>query len=220
MEEDGAPPMSALSLPADPTLQETAPGPDPEGAATTTSERPGSLRLLGRSLRDDAKAAPWRLWVNSLGGNPALPRVLRWAVYRTGGLDIRTANVYPGCTFVARHVSIGADTFVNRGCLFEGAGPLQIGRDCQIAMEAMFLTSTHPWLPEGGFARRPANLTTTVGDRCWVGARAIVLPGVTVGDDCVIAAGAVVAADCQPGGLYAGVPARRVRTISPRSDNQ
>lgn len=176
-------------------------------------DRPRRVTLLIRSLQADLKAAPWRLWVNSLGGHPALPRVLRWAVYRSGGLDVRTGNVYPGCTFVAKQVTIGEDTFVNRGCLFEGAGPLRIGRDCQIAMEAMFLTSTHPWEPGGHFARRPANLTTTVGDRCWIGARAVILPGVTVGDDCVVAAGAVVAKDCQPGGLYAGVPARRIRTI-------
>ena len=39
----------------------------------------------------------------------------------------------------------------------------------------------------------------------------MVLPGVTIGDDVIVAAGAVVAADCAPGGVYAGVPARRIR---------
>ena len=38
--------------------------------------------------------------------------------------------------------------------------------------------------------------------------------GVTVGDGCVVAAGAVVREDCEPGGLYAGVPARRVKKLS------
>jgi maltose O-acetyltransferase len=174
----------------------------------------GRLRLVVRSLQADLRAAPFRMWVNSIGGHPALPRVARWLVYRIGGLDVRTANVYPGCTFVARNTTIGADTFVNRGCLFEGAGPLRIGADCQIAMEAMFLTSTHPWEEDGRFARRPRNVPTTVGDRCWIGARALVLPGVTVGDGCVIAAGAVVTSDCEPHSLYAGVPARRIRTLT------
>jgi maltose O-acetyltransferase len=36
---------------------------------------------------------------------------------------------------------------------------------------------------------------------------------VTVGDGCVIAAGAVVAKDCEPNGLYVGVPARRARDL-------
>jgi acetyltransferase-like isoleucine patch superfamily enzyme len=39
----------------------------------------------------------------------------------------------------------------------------------------------------------------------------MLLPGVVLGDDVVVAAGAVVNRDCVAGGLYAGVPARRVR---------
>jgi maltose O-acetyltransferase len=48
----------------------------------------------------------------------------------------------------------------------------------------------------------------------WMGARVTVLPGVTVGDGCVIAAGAVVTKDCEPGGVYAGLPARRIRSVA------
>jgi maltose O-acetyltransferase len=190
---------------------------DPDGLlgrGGTTAQR---LRLAWLSLRQDLAAARFRMWVNNLGGHAALPRVLRYLVYRRAGLDVRTANIYPGCVFVARNVAIGAGTFVNRGCLFEGAGQLTIGPDCQIAMEAMFLTSTHPWEPDGSFARRPAHLPTTVGRRCWIGARAVVLPGVTIGDGCVIAAGSVVTRDCDPGHLYAGVPARRIRPLSQRT---
>ena len=53
-----------------------------------------------------------------------------------------------------------------------------------------------------------------VGDACWIGARAILLPGVTVGDGCVIAAGAVVTKDCDAHGLYTGVPAVRVQDLA------
>ncbi len=51
-------------------------------------------------------------------------------IYRVFRLGVMTPNVYAGCTFVARNVQIGDGLFVNRGCLFEGAGPLIIGRDC------------------------------------------------------------------------------------------
>jgi maltose O-acetyltransferase len=50
-----------------------------------------------------------------------------------------------------------------------------------------------------------------IGDRCWIGARATILPGVSIGDGTVVAAGAVVTKDCEPDALYAGVPARRLR---------
>ena len=43
--------------------------------------------------------------------------------------------------------------------------------------------------------------------------RAIILPGVTIAEGCVIAAGAVVNKSTEPDGLYAGVPARRVKDL-------
>jgi len=52
-----------------------------------------------------------------------------------------------------------------------------------------------------------------VGNGCWIGARVMVMPGVSVGDGCVVAAGAIVTKDCEPHGLYAGVPAQRVRDL-------
>jgi acetyltransferase-like isoleucine patch superfamily enzyme len=52
-----------------------------------------------------------------------------------------------------------------------------------------------------------------IGDGSWIGTRAVLLGGVTVGAGCMVAAGAVVVADCQPNGLYAGTPARRVRDL-------
>jgi maltose O-acetyltransferase len=53
----------------------------------------------------------------------------------------------------------------------------------------------------------------TVGDGCWIGARAVILPGVAVGDGCISAAGAVVTRDCQANGLCAGIPAKLIRHL-------
>jgi acetyltransferase-like isoleucine patch superfamily enzyme len=53
-----------------------------------------------------------------------------------------------------------------------------------------------------------------VGDNCFIGLRAILLPGVTVGDNCVIAAGAVVNRDIPDGSIAAGVPARVVSSLA------
>jgi acetyltransferase-like isoleucine patch superfamily enzyme len=46
----------------------------------------------------------------------------------------------------------------------------------------------------------------------------MIMPGVEVGPGCVVAAGAVVIKDCEPNGLYAGVPAKRVRDLDDSSD--
>ena len=52
-----------------------------------------------------------------------------------------------------------------------------------------------------------------IGDDVWIGANAVILPGVTLGNHCVIAAGAVVTKDVPPHSLVAGVPAKIIKTI-------
>jgi acetyltransferase-like isoleucine patch superfamily enzyme len=53
----------------------------------------------------------------------------------------------------------------------------------------------------------------TIGDGAWIGANAVLLPGVTVGRESVVAAGAVVTADVEPVTLVGGVPARLIRRL-------
>ena len=47
-----------------------------------------------------------------------------------------------------------------------------------------------------------------IGDNVWIGAGAIILPGVTIGDDAVIGAGAIVTKDIKTGEVVGGNPAR------------
>ena len=54
------------------------------------------------------------------------------------------------------------------------------------------------------------NRDVRIGDNCFIGAHAIILPGVTIGDGCIVAAAAVVARDVPSGSLVAGNPARVV----------
>ena len=49
-----------------------------------------------------------------------------------------------------------------------------------------------------------------IKDRCWISGDTTILPGVTSGEGCVIASGAVVTTDCEPYGIYAGIPAKRI----------
>ena len=53
----------------------------------------------------------------------------------------------------------------------------------------------------------------TIEDDVWVGANAVILPGVTIGEHCVVAAGAVVTKDVPPHSLVAGVPAKVIKQI-------
>lgn len=122
--------------------------------------------------------------------------------------ETRNGKNFFGAQFADNKVGIGKDTFVMANVHFEDVAPIIIGRDCQIGMEALFVTSHHA-MSGGKISKVPDPRPIHVGDRCWIGARAMVLPGVSIGDDCVIAAGSIVTESCAPFGFYAGVPARR-----------
>jgi maltose O-acetyltransferase len=49
-----------------------------------------------------------------------------------------------------------------------------------------------------------------IGNRCWIGAKVVILKGARLGDGCVVAAGAVVTRSVEPGQVVAGVPARPI----------
>lgn len=158
----------------------------------------------------------WRhLVLHVLAGAALTPRPLRQLVYRAMGIEAHTMNVFPGVRITGTDLVLGEDTFVNHACYLDAArGRIEIGRGCHLGPQVMVLTATHVHAGSGT-SRQASYATTVVGDGVWLGARATVLPGVTVGEGCVVAAGAVVAADCAPHGLYAGVPARRVKDLLP-----
>ena len=54
-------------------------------------------------------------------------------------------------------------------------------------------------------------MAITIGDGVWLGARAIILPGVTIGEGAVVAAGAVVTKDVEPWAVVGGNPAKFIK---------
>jgi maltose O-acetyltransferase len=97
---------------------------------------------------------------------------------------------------------------INFGCLLDGRKfKIKIGSDVSIGPEASILTLGHdPQSPD--FGDRGGNVV--IGDRVWIGYRAIILPGVTIGDGAVVGAGAIVTKDVEPFCIVAGNPARKV----------
>lgn len=169
-----------------------------------------ALAMTGHDLRLGAR----HLWVNAIGGWCLTPRLVRFLIYRSAGLGVGTANIFPGCRFTGPGgTTIGPASFVNSGCYFEASAPICIGRQCLIAMQVLITTSTHELGPDGFVSRESSCAPVTIGNRCWLGARCVVLPGVTIGDGVVVAAGAIVTEDCAPHGLYAGAPAVRMRDL-------
>ncbi len=169
----------------------------------------------------DFRYSVWHFFINFLASSAATPRPLRYFYYRLFKMDIQTPSIQFGSFFRGPAIKIGHLSFVNYGCVFENAmAPIEIGSECQIAMEVMFCTGTHTISGEHSRCGIPIGLPIKVEDGCWIGTRATIMPGVTIKQGCVIAAGAVVTKSCEPNGLYAGVPARRMRDLDTTTQAQ
>jgi len=106
-------------------------------------------------------------------------------------------------------IRMGDRVFINSGVVLFSVKAITIGNDVAIANEAYLMdTDSH------GVEGRPVKeAPIVIGDGAWIGARAIILPGVTIGRRCLVAAGAVVSRDVPDDTLVAGNPAREVRTL-------
>jgi maltose O-acetyltransferase len=161
--------------------------------------------------------SPVRLtWLNSVAASPIFSTRARVRLLRWGGVDVRTAGVFPHVSFVSGHdVTMHDGVFVNVGVLFDARAHIELGPNVAVGPGGQFLTSSHPFGPPtyraGSGHVQVAPIT--VGEGCWIGAGSIILSGVTIGAGCVIGAGAVVSRDCDPHGLYVGVPAQRKRDL-------
>jgi maltose O-acetyltransferase len=125
-----------------------------------------------------------------------------------GRLGAKT-GVQMGCRFLnGRKIFLGERNVINFGCLFDGR-KFQIRTGCNVSIgpEATIMTLGHdPRSPV--FADRGGDVV--IGDRVWIGYRAIVLPGVTIGEGAVVGAGTLVTKDVEPYAIVAGNPARKV----------
>jgi acetyltransferase-like isoleucine patch superfamily enzyme len=118
-------------------------------------------------------------------------------------------SVQLGCQFLnGRKVHFGNRNVINFGCLFDGRKyHIRTGDDVSIGPEAGILTLGHdPQSPE--FADRGGDVT--IGNRAWIGFRALVLPGANIGEGAVVGAGAVVTKDVEAFAIVAGNPARKI----------
>ncbi|MBC8096553.1 MAG: acyltransferase [Akkermansiaceae bacterium] len=129
----------------------------------------------------------------------------RWYLGRMGA----GTNVQMGSRFLnARKVILGRRNVINFDCLLDGRRFfIRTGDDVSIGPEATILTLGHdPQSPD--FSDRGGDVI--IGDKVWIGYRAVILPGVEVGEGAVIAAGAVVTRNVEPYAIVAGVPAKKI----------
>ena len=94
-------------------------------------------------------------------------------------------------------------------------GPVTIGNHVNLAQGITVTALNHNFAEKGLRIDEQGVSTTpvTIGDDIWIGANAVILPGVTIGNHSVVAAGAVVTKDVPPHTLVAGVPAKTIKEL-------
>jgi len=106
-------------------------------------------------------------------------------------------------------IRIGNRNYFNRDVMIDACGLVEIGDENMIGPDVYITDSNH------GFGANRVSLTAPmkvgsvkIGNRCWIGAKAVILKDVELGDYCVVGAGSVVTHSFPAGAVVAGVPAR------------
>jgi acetyltransferase-like isoleucine patch superfamily enzyme len=126
----------------------------------------------------------------------------------------RRVVFYPGVWIApGRKLVLGDDVDLATGVIVTTSGGVTIGARTLVGYRAQILSTNHV-VPDGqaaiftsGHEKKPV----CIGEDAWIGAQAIILPGVSIGKGAVVAAGSVVSKDVDDYTIVAGVPARLIR---------
>lgn len=162
----------------------------------------------GRSL-------PWQLAWFFLG----LP-VLRSTLLPFSGLRVRLLCVFgatigkgvvikPGVRVkYPWRLTVGDYCWLGEDCWIDNIADVNIGRDACLSQGSYLCTGNHDWSDR---SFRLIELKITIGRGAWIGAKAVVCPGVVIGDGAVVAAGSIANRFVPAHEVHAGNPAKFVR---------
>lgn len=114
------------------------------------------------------------------------------------------------------NIDFGDDVYLNVNCVVLDCAPVRVGRRTLIGSGVQLITAAHPLDPGERAAGFEFALPVVLGDDVWIGAGAIVCPGVSIGARSVIGAGSVVVRDVPPDVVAAGNPCRVLRSLPQR----
>jgi putative colanic acid biosynthesis acetyltransferase WcaF len=138
------------------------------------------------------------------------PSALKRAVLRAFGARIGRGVVLKNRINVKYpwNLSVGDHSWIGEGVWIDSLGRVEVGADCCLSQGAMIETGNHDW-------SAPAFDLVVKGvvleDGAWAAVRSLLLPGSRLRSHAILGAGSVLSGDTEPYGVYAGVPAAKVR---------
>lgn len=134
------------------------------------------------------------------------------------------AEIGPGCyieppfhsNFGGGHVHFGAHVYANFNLTCVDDTHIYVGDYTMFGPNVIVATAGHPILPELRERLYQYNMPVHIGRNCWIGAGAIILPGITIGDNVVVGAGSVVTKDLPSNVVAVGNPCKVLREVGQR----
>lgn len=182
---------------------------------TMTQRSQKELMLAGElylascpELQADAqRAAEWMAQYNATGAAPASERQrLLSELFGEVGADVYIRPPFH-CDY-GYNIHLGDGVFMNFNCVILDVCAVRIGAGTQIGPGVQILTADHPRDPALRARMLEFGRPVSIGRNVWIGAGALILPGVTIGDDALVGAGSVVTRDVPAGATVVGNPAR------------
>ena len=116
--------------------------------------------------------------------------------------------------FGGKFVHFGKNVYANFNLTLVDDTHIYVGDCTMFGPNVTVATAGHPILPQLRAQGYQYNASVHIGKNCWIGAGAILLPGVTLGDNVVVGAGSVVTKDLPDNVVAVGNPCRVLRPIT------
>lgn len=113
-----------------------------------------------------------------------------------------------------KHIHFGKNVYCNFNTTMVDDTHIYVGDFTMFGPGCVVASAGHPILPELREKTYQYNFPVRIGKNCWIGAGAIIVPGITIGDNSVIGAGSVVVKDIPSNVVAAGNPCKVLREIS------
>lgn len=116
--------------------------------------------------------------------------------------------------FGGHHVHFGKNVYANFDLTLVDDTHIYVGDHTMFGPNVIVATAGHPILPELRKEGYQYNASVHIGKNCWIGAGAVILPGITIGDNVVVGAGSIVTKDLPDNVVAVGNPCRVLRKVN------